>query len=58
MDLEVRDENNSTNKLKWAWYGETYIKLAKPIIEKSYFTDERKIDDSWLWVSPAIIKQE
>lgn len=33
------------------------IKLAKLIIEKSYFPDESKIEDSWLWANPAIVEQ-
>ena len=32
------------------------IKLAKLIIEKSYFPDENKIEDNWLWASPTIEK--
>ncbi len=32
------------------------IKLSKLIIEKSYFPDENKIDDNWLWANPAIEK--
>lgn len=33
------------------------IKLAKLIIEKSYFPDENKIEDNWLWANPAIKKK-
>ena len=33
------------------------IKLAKLLIEKSYFPDDNKIEDNWLWASPAVEKQ-
>lgn len=35
----------------------TNIKLAKLLIEKSYFPDDSKIEDNWLWASPAIEKK-
>lgn len=34
------------------------IKLAKLIIEKSYFPNENKIEDNWLWANPTIVKQK
>lgn len=31
MELIIKDNNNSTYNLNWAWYGETYYELKAPL---------------------------
>ena len=43
IDLEIKDKNNSTYILKWAWYGETYYELKAPFASATMGKQQKAI---------------
>lgn len=43
MELEIKDKNNATHTLKWAWYGETYYELKAPFASATMGKQQKAI---------------
>lgn len=55
MDLEIKDKNNSTYILKWAWYGETYYELKAPFASATMGKQQKAI--AFVSYKDALIKK-
>ena len=43
MELIIKDNNNSTYNLNWAWYGETYYELKAPFASATMGKQQKAI---------------